>query len=132
MKLKSYKIVTTSGMDFENAKSEMRTKVMQMCNQGWKLQGGASVKVRRYEKIVWYDIYQTMVSGEQNLVDYDIIFSSDSFYSLPDAVAKMEILLKKLECSWKLQGGASINLEYIQGVSDCPAYDIYQTVIKYE
>lgn len=64
MKLEHYNIVTTSDTSFEGAKLKMREKVMDMCKQGWKLQGGASVAAEFLEGKCDgpdYFIYQTVI-----------------------------------------------------------------------
>lgn len=133
MKLEHYNIVTTSDTSFEGAKLKMREKVMDMCKQGWKLQGGASVTVKRYGKMFWYDIYQTVIPGKQRLEDYNIfMLSVESCEIFAKAVGQIEILLKD-QCekrAWKLQGGASVAAEFLEGKCDGPDYFIYQTVIK--
>lgn len=70
-----YKIITgKGGMSLEVAKQQIKEMVMKQCNQnGWKLQGGAEVRVTRHSDFTWYEIYQTLVEGNQNLIDYDVI-----------------------------------------------------------
>lgn len=132
MKLERYNIVTVRGISFEDVKLSIREKVMEMCHKGWKLQGGASVTVKKYDKMVFYDVYQTMIPGKQKLIDYNIIRLSTSCETFPEAVSQMEILLKDQceQCKWKLQGGASVNSEIIFGKSEGPNYEIYQTLVK--
>lgn len=129
-----YRIINGKGSTcFEVAKQEVRKKIIKECNQhGWKLQGGAEVKIKRYPDFTWYEIYQTLVEGEQNLTDYDIIEVTSLCDSLSGVTKKMSDKLNAIcEEGWRLVGGASVDEEHIAGVS-IPSYNIYQTVIKEE
>ncbi len=127
-----YKIITgKGGMSLEVAKQQIKEMVMKQCNQnGWKLQGGAEVRVTRHSDFTWYEIYQTLVEGNQNLIDYDVIEVTTLCDTLSGVSKKM---LDKLEVvcqeGWKLMGGASVDVEHVAGIT-IPSYNIYQTVIK--
>lgn len=127
-----YKIITGKGSRFfKEAKQDIKGKVMAECDHGWKLQGGAQVKVVGHKDFTWYEIYQTLIEGSQNLIDYDILEITSLCDSLSGVSKKMSDELDRMcQEGWKIEGGASIGVEHAAGCINMPSYNIYQTVIK--
>ena len=133
MNLKHYRIVSGSGMSLEDAKTILKEKLIEECNHGWKLQGGASVQEKDLDKCTWYDLYQTIIPGKQKLSDYDIIYVKAPYASLSEATDRIkDLAIEKYRNGWEIQGGATVDSEIIQEKSNWPNYKIYQTVIKKE
>lgn len=132
MILENYTIISASSLSFEEARHKMKEKVLDACNHGLRLQGNVSVQVVEYAaSIVCYNISQTMIGGEQKIIDYDIICTAGNKDSQDKATHRMRRLLaRKYNEGWEIQGGASVDVRFKDDKSCKPSYTIYQTVVK--
>lgn len=126
------RIITVEKPLLRDAAEEMREKVLDLCNNGWKLQGGASVTEKDYKNLHWCEIYQKIVKGNQKLIDYGILETS-GFGESADSLEQRNMLeLQRFhDNGWKIQGGVSVTKNVINE-SDGPCYTIYHTMIKEE
>lgn len=132
MNLEQYKIIQSDGMSLEEATKKLKRKLIQLCKDGWKLQGGASVNEKQYPQFMWYDVYQTMIPGEQKISDYNIVkVTSFIDNNLSDAAEMMrKSIINSCGRKWKLQGGASVDISFIEDNPSGMVHTIFQTIIK--